>query len=158
MHDIKLIRKNSELYSKKLLDRNIKIDLKSLLNLDKKNRELIQNKEKLEQEKKIISKKKDESQFSRSKEISKEIEKLDKFQVKIQDDIDQILNTLPNIALDDVPIGKDENSNKIINKHGELPNFNFKPISHEEIGKKINQMDFNTASKTSCSSIVFLKK
>ena len=53
MHDIKLIRKNPDFFSKKLVERNSKIDLKNLLDLDKKNRELIQNKEKLEQEKKI---------------------------------------------------------------------------------------------------------
>ena len=47
MHDIKLIRKNSDLFSKKIAERNVKIDLKNLLNLDKKNREIIQNKEKL---------------------------------------------------------------------------------------------------------------
>ena len=52
MHDIKLIRKDPDFFSKKLLDRNSEIDLKYLLDLDKKNRALIQNKEKLEQEKK----------------------------------------------------------------------------------------------------------
>ena len=58
MHDIKIIRKDSETFSKKLLERNIKFDLKNFLKLDEKNRKLIQEKEKLEQEKKIISQKK----------------------------------------------------------------------------------------------------
>ena len=58
MHNIKLIRKDPDYFIKKLADRNVNTDLKSLLRLDKKNRELIQSKEKLEQEKKIISKKK----------------------------------------------------------------------------------------------------
>ena len=61
MHDIKLIRKNPDFFSKKLVERNSKIDLKNLLDLDKKNRDLIQKKEKLEQEKRIISQKKEES-------------------------------------------------------------------------------------------------
>ena len=69
MHNIKFIRKEPDLFLKKLSQRNLNIKLKSLLDLDKKNRELIQNKEKLEQKKKIISKKQDKSQFSRSKEI-----------------------------------------------------------------------------------------
>ena len=55
MLDIKKIRKDPEFYSKKLLERNTKIDLNNLLDVDKLNRELIQSKEKLEQEKKIIS-------------------------------------------------------------------------------------------------------
>jgi len=71
MHSIKLIRKEPDFFLKKLGHRNINISLKSILDLDKKNRKLIQSKEKLEQEKKIISKKKDKRQFSRSKKISK---------------------------------------------------------------------------------------
>jgi len=78
MHDINLIRNQPDLFKKKIEERNTNIDLQNLLNLDKKNRELIQNKEKFEQEKKIISKKKDKSQFSRSRDISKQIEKLSK--------------------------------------------------------------------------------
>ena len=52
MHDIKLIRKQPEKFAKKLESRNTQTDLQIILNLDKKNRELIQQKEKLEQEKK----------------------------------------------------------------------------------------------------------
>ena len=65
MHNIKFIRNEPDLFLKKLSHRNININLKNLLNLDKKHRDLIKNKEKLEQEKKIISKKQDKSQFAR---------------------------------------------------------------------------------------------
>ena len=157
MHNIKLIRKDPNYFTKKFIERNINIDLKILLDLDKKNRELIQKKENLEQEKKIITKKKDESKFSRSKEISKEIEKIENSLSKIQKDISLILDSLPNIALDDVPVGKNETSNKEIKKNGEIPTFDFKPLSHYEIGKKLNLMDFDTASKVSGSRFVFLK-
>jgi len=121
------------------------------------NRELIQKKENLEQEKKIITKKKDESKFSRSKEISKEIQKIEDSLSKIQKDISLILDSFPNIALDGVPVGKNETSNKEIKKNGEIPTFDFKPLSHYEIGKKLNLMDFDTASKVSGSRFVFLK-
>ena len=157
MHNIKLIRKDPDFFFKKFSDRNTNVNLRSLLNLDKENRELIQSKEKLEQEKKIISKKQDKSQFSRSKEISKKIEEFDKSQIKIQNKIESIVSSLPNLALDDVPVGKDENSNKEIKKIGEIPNFEFKPISHYEIGKKLNLMDFDIATKTSGPRFVFLK-
>jgi len=157
MHNIKLIRREPNYFTKKFNDRNINIDLKILLDLDKKNRELIQKKENLEQEKKIITKKKDESKFSRSKEISKEIQKIEDSLSKIQKDINLILNSLPNVALEDVPVGKNETSNKEIKKSGEIPAFNFKPLSHYEIGNKLNLMDFDTASKVSGSRFVFLK-
>ena len=157
MHDIKAIREDHNLFSKKLDHRNIKIDLENILDLDKKNRALIQKKEKLEQEKKIISKKKDKSQFSKSKEISKEIETLTNNQKKIKNEIDLSLSSLPNLALDDVPIGKDEKSNKEIEKIGQIPVFKFKPLTHYEIGKKLNLMDFDIATKVSGARFVFLK-
>ena len=157
MHDIKLIRKQPEKFAKKLESRNTQTDLQIILNLDKKNRELIQQKEKLEQEKKIISKKQDKSQFSRSKEISRKIDELNKSQIKIKNEININLSSLPNEALDDVPIGKDENKNKEIKKIGDIPKFNFDPASHYEIGKKLNMMDFDLATKTSGARFVFLK-
>ena len=157
MHNIKSIRKDPVFFIKKLAERNINTDLKNLLNLDKKNRELIQNKEKLEQEKRIISKNKDESQFLRSKEISKELEEFDRSQIKIKKEIESMISSFPNLALDDVPIGKDLSSNKVIKKVGEVSKFGFDPKPHYEIGKKLNLMDFDTATKTSGARFVFLK-
>jgi len=157
MHNIKNIRKEPDTFVKKLSFRNIKINLKNLLDLDVENRNLIQKKEKLEQEKKIISKKRDKAQFSRSKEISAQINDLDKELTKTQNKIEIILSELPNIALEDVPIGKDESSNKEIKKIGEIPQFKFKIKSHYEIGKKLNLMDFDAATNTSGARFVFLK-
>jgi len=157
MHNLKSIRENPDVFRKRISSRNVDINLDELLNLDKKNREIIQKKEKLEQEKKIISKTKDKSQFKKSKKISKKIEDLEKSQKKIQKKIDPILNFIPNVALDDVPLGKDEKSNKELKKAGEIPKFNFKILSHYEIGKKLNLMDFDLATKTSGSRFVFLK-
>ena len=157
MHNIKFIRKEPELFLKKIKQRNADLDLTAFLDLDKKNRELIQKKEKLEQEKKSISKKKDKSQFSRSKEISAEIADIENSQKILKDKIELLISSLPNLAIDDVPIGKDENSNKEINKMGTVSKFDFKPLSHYEIGKKLNLMDFDAAAKTSGARFVFLK-
>ena len=157
MHDINLIRNQPDLFKKKIEERNTNIDLQNLLNLDKKNRELIQNKEKFEQEKKIISKTKDKSQFSRSRDISKQIEKLSKEQLIIKSQIKKIISSLPNLALQDVPLGKDANSNSEVKKFGEIVKFNFKPFSHYEIGKKLDLMNFDIATKTSGARFVFLK-
>ena len=106
MHNIKSIRENPDLYKRKLEDRNLKVNFNDLLDLDKKNREIIQKKEKFEQERKTISKKKDSTQFEKSKKISKEIKLLEESQEELKKKINKILNFLPNIALDDVPIVK----------------------------------------------------
>lgn len=111
----------------------------------------------MEQEKKSISQKKDKSQFSKSKNISIKIDKIESVQKKIKEEIDYILSALPNLALDEVPIGKDEKSNKEIKKVGKIPKFEFTPISHYEIGKKLKLIDFDSAVKVSGSRFVFLK-
>jgi len=157
MHNIKFIRKEPDTFIEKIKNRNADINLNDLLELDKKNRELIQAKEKLEQEKKIISKKKDETKFDKSKKISKEIVDIDETQKVVNFKINKVLSSLPNIALPDVPVGKDDNFNKEIKIIGEIPTFDFKPLSHFQIGKKLNFMDFDTATKTSGARFVFLK-
>ena len=106
--------------------RNINISLKNILDLDKKNREINSKQRKTRTRKKnYFEKTRQKSIFKRSKEISKEIEILDKSQIKIKNKLKQYLDRLPNLALDDVPIGKDENSNKEIKKVGEIPKFEF---------------------------------
>ena len=87
MLDIKLIRKDPDFFIKKLSERNTEVNIEDLLNLDKKNRDLIQNREKFEQEKKVISQKKDKNLFNRSKEISLEIDQLITEQTKIEKQI-----------------------------------------------------------------------
>ena len=157
MHNLKLIRENINQYKKKFQDRYLKVDFDNLIALDKENRELIQKKEKLEQEKKIISKQKDKKLFEKSKQISKNILSLEESQKKIKKKISEILDFLPNVALEDVPVGKDDNANKELSKVGNIPNFKFTPKSHYEIGQKSGLMDFETATKTSGSRFVFLK-
>ncbi|MAV56461.1 MAG: serine--tRNA ligase [Candidatus Pelagibacter sp.] len=157
MHNLKSIRENPDIFKKKILNRNVDINLKELLELDKNNRETIQKKEKLEQEKKKISKSKDKTLFEKSKKISNEINLLADNQISIQKKIDEILREIPNIPLDDVPIGKDDKSNKELKKVGSIPKFNFKVLSHDEIGKTLGLIDFDLATKTSGSRFVFLK-
>ena len=65
MHSIKEIRGNIESFKKKLKDRNSDFNAANFQKIDSKNRDLIQKKEKLEQEKKIISKTKDSSLFKK---------------------------------------------------------------------------------------------
>ena len=157
MHNIKDIRDNIDNFEKSLLKRNIKIEKANIGNLDKENRKLIQDKELLEKEKKNISKMKDQNLFEKSKEISKKIEKLSRDQSEIKIKLDTILSSLPNIPLDDVPVGKDENSNVEIKKFGEIKKFDFKPKSHFELGNGLNMLDFDLATKTTGSRFVFVK-
>ena len=158
MHNLKDIRNQKDLFLKKLKDRNFTLNIDDLLSLDIKNRQLIQEKESFEQEKKIISKKKDPKNFELSKKLSKKIQELEDKQKNILSNIHKILDAMPNIALEDVPIGKDESANKEIKTFSKPRKFDFKILSHYEIGKKLNMLDFDMASRTTGSRFVFLKK
>jgi len=158
MHNIKNVREDYELFEKKLKNRNVEIDFKEIKDLDIKNRNFIQKKEALEKEKKDISKKNDKSLFEKSKEISNLIEQLAKDQNKINVNLNNILSSIPNIPLDEVPVGIDEKSNKVLEIKGEIKKFNFKPKSHYELGENLEMLDFNLATKTTGSRFVFVKR
>ena len=157
MHNIKDLRKNLNEYKKKLLDRNFELKIDVFESLDNTNRKLINDKEKLEQEKGVLSKSKDKSNFERSKNISSEISKISKEQIIAQNKLNELLYILPNIAQNDVPIGKDEKANKLMNQSGKIKEFAFKPKSHTELFSNSNEIDFETATKLSGSRFVVLK-
>ena len=157
MHNIKEIRNNLELFKSSLKKRFIEINIKKILELDVQNRKLIQEKENLEKEKKDISKSKEPSLFKKSKTLSDKIDSLSKNQFEVKAQLDTILSTIPNFPYEDVPVGKDEKSNVEISKTGTIPNFDFKPKSHFELGENLNMLDFDLATKTSGSRFVFVK-
>jgi seryl-tRNA synthetase len=136
MHSIKEIRKDLDFFKKKISERNTSINFVDLLIFDKENRELILKKEKKEQEKKLLSKLKDVTNFDKSKKLSNEIDEITKKQNILQNKIFLILSNIPNIALDEVPIGIDSKSNKIVKQTGNIKKFQFPIKSHIEIGEK----------------------
>ena len=158
MHNLKEIRKDFSKFEKDLEKRSVKIDFNNLKKLDELNRDLIQKKENLEKEKKDISKSKDESLFKKSKEISTELEKITEQQKNTKTELDNILSSIPNIPHQDVPNGKDENDNVEVSKAGKVPEFDFKPKSHYELGESLGMLDFDLATKTTGSRFVFVKK
>ena len=157
MHNIKDLRKNLDTFKKKLKDRNLDFDVDKFSKFDELNRKLISDKEKLEQEKKSLSKSKDKLNYDNSKKISDEISFLAKKQKESQDILNELIYSLPNIALEDVPIGKNEKSNKLIKKVGKIKDFSFKVKTHIEIGSKEKNIDFETSIKLSGSRFVVLK-
>ncbi len=157
MHNLKEVRKDFNKFKESLINRNIKLDIENIKTLDEKNRQLIQKKENLESRKKEISKSKEENLFNESKQISKDLDIISNEQKKIKLDLDKILSNIPNIPHKDVPNGKDENDNVEISKSGIIPNFDFKPKTHYELGENLRMLDFDLATKTTGSRFVFVK-
>jgi len=157
MHNIKEIRNDIEAFKEALDKRFLDVNVNDILTLDENNRKYIQQRENLEKEKKNISKLKDKALFEKSKNISVEIEKINNLQSAVKKQLETILSSIPNIPYQDVPIGKDENSNIEISKSGVIPNFTFKAKSHYELGENLEMLDFDLATKTTGSRFVFVK-
>jgi len=157
MHSIKDIRNNFDNFKNIIKSRNVSINLDHILDLDKNNRKLIQEKETLEQKKKEISKKQDKSLFTKSKQISEKILTINKEQSLIKNKLDDFLSSIPNLPLEDVPIGIDETFNKEILKSGKINKFSFDPKSHYQLGENLKMLDFDLATKTTGSRFVFVK-
>jgi len=71
--------------------------------------------------------------------------------------LNDALAAIPNLPLEDVPVGVDENDNLEVRRWGEPPKFDFEPRQHFEIGEALGLMDFERAAKISGARFVILK-
>ena len=168
MIDLKLLEKDFENISKRLklkgVDENI---LEEIKNLFKEKKELKTEIEKLQNKRNILSKKigslikenKEEAEKIKQEvsEIKKEIEKLEKKLKEIDEKLYSKALSIPNIPDDDVPVGVDENDNVEIKRVGEIPTFDFEIKSHDELGEKLNWLDFKRGVKLAKSRFTVLK-
>jgi seryl-tRNA synthetase len=170
MINLKNLRENPELYKRKYKERFIKNSDKlidEIIILDSSVRQILEKQQKLQEERNKISKelsvvkdKKSENFLSLSKKVVAIKIDIDNFEKNISEQkikINNILHNLPNIHLDDVPVGEDSKSNKEIRKFGKIRDFNFTIKSHDEIGAEKDLMDFDTATKISGARYVITK-
>ena len=170
MIDINWIVGNPEKFLQAMQKRNIDIDVSEILGLYKKRKEILLKFEQLSAEKNKLAKevgvlakqgktKEDLAEYvEKGKQISNNISSLDTDLQSLQLALTKKLEVIPNMVLSDVPFGKDDNDNFEMRKWGELPEFNFKPLEHFELGKNTGTLDFETASKMSGSRFVVMKK
>tara|TARA_Y200000002_G_scaffold147946_1_gene122251 strand:+ start:2342 stop:3610 length:1269 start_codon:yes stop_codon:yes gene_type:complete len=169
MLSIKDIRSNTNYIIDSLKKRNFnkpEIIINDIIKLDKDYRENLEKKEKLLNQRNLISKelskiKDSKNQFKEQSIkvtlLKDEISKLDLVINEKLNLMNDYLMSLPNTPHEDVPVGNDENFNKVIKKFGECKTSD-KILSHDKIGEKIGQLDFETAVKISGSRFVILKK
>lgn len=161
MLNIKFLRDNFEDTKKKILSRNRKYPLlDEFKELDlkwKKNTTELQNlnteRNKKSGEISNLIKNKENTKANKIKDEVKKmkdkIETLEKENTILNEQLKNILFSLPNIPDSDVPIGKDENDNKELRKIGEVRKFDFTPLPHWELATKLNIADFERGAKLS---------
>ena len=167
MHDISYIREFPTEFDNKLKSRGEDPISFKILEIDKTKRETQTVLQNLLAEKNNISKIVGTLK-SKNKDASKEISKVEELKNKIntlkelenikQNELDSILNRLPNLPDSSVPTGKDEKDNKIYREWGVKPKFSFKPKLHYELGESLGLINFEIAAKLSGSRFVVLKK
>ena len=165
MHDINFIRENPETFDELLRKRFIEPKSNIIISLDTKKRSILTKSQELRANRKNLS-----SSFSNLNDIDKielqkkvqliknQIDELEKDIFNIDEQLKNTLSGLPNLPHSDVPVGEDENTNKLIKQVGIIPSFKFSPKSHYELGENLEMIDFEQAGKVSGTRFVYLKK
>jgi seryl-tRNA synthetase len=167
MHDINWIRNNPEEFNQGLIKRSFKPSSGEVVEIDEQRRKLITELQQLQQERNNKSKEighikdKSGSEFTNAKKavevINNDIEKLNHKIEELESKLRAVLEVLPNLLEDDVPVGADENNNVEVRKWGALPKFDFQPKQHFELGENLGMMDFEQTAVISGSRFVTLK-
>ncbi len=166
MLSIKFIRQNLELVKKGLAAKKEKVDLGALLNLDSQARELKSRVEELRanrnrQSEEIAGLKRKnvdaQEKISEVREWGREIKEKEKDLRQIEQKIEVLLSTVPNLPHASVPLGKGPEDNKILRQWGETPKFSFSPKTHLQLGEDLDILDFKRAAKISGSNFPLFK-
>ncbi|MBF0253237.1 MAG: serine--tRNA ligase, partial [Candidatus Omnitrophica bacterium] len=160
MLDAKFVRENIDTVKKALVNRNSKLDMNKFALVDKRRREIIAEVEELkgaknEASKKIgmlIKEKKDaEGAKKEVNEITEKIKVLDETLKGIETEYKNFLLSIPNVPHESVPVGKGEEDNVEVRRHGKIKDYSFKPKDHVELGVLNGILDFERAAKISGS-------
>ena len=169
MLDIELFRKNLdniiESEKKRFKDPSI---AKRVLEYDKKWRITLQDIEELRKQrneisikigelKKLRDSKNTEEAIKKSKEIKEKIDELEKLRIEYLEQRGNYRYMVGNVLHESVPIGETEEENKIERTVGNLPKFDFKPLSHVDLVTKIDGADLKKASEIAGSRFYYLK-
>lgn len=164
MLDIKFLRKNPEIVKEGIKKKGANVDLDLVLELDRQKRELQKEIENLRAIKNKTSKEIAQKEgkeklklIEKMKEIDKKEEQLMKNFKELEEKFNQLFYLIPNLPLEEVPVGKDETENVVLKEVGEKPKFDFPPKDHLEIGEKLDIIDVKRAAKTSGTRFGFLK-
>ncbi|MFC1593983.1 serine--tRNA ligase [Candidatus Omnitrophota bacterium] len=165
MLDIKFIRENTDAVKKAIKDRGLKLDVAKIIKLDSDRRAELVKLDDLRAKKNkandeisaLLKEKKDPKKTIASmKEISGQIDGLEKKIKEIEPQLQEMLLTVPNIPHESLPIGSAK-KNKIVRSWGEPKKLDFPARSHVELAEALDIIDFRRASKITGSNFILYK-
>jgi seryl-tRNA synthetase len=165
MIDLAFVRANLALVEEKLRARGVDttVALGNFAAIDRERREAITQVETLKAQRnklteeiaKLRREKADATaQTEQTKTLKTEVESLEAVAAAADERLREIMQTLPNLPQDGVPVGKDEHGNREEKVWGEPPKFDFAPKPHWELGEALGILDFNRAAKISGARFV----
>jgi len=159
MLDIKFIKENTEKVKTALKNKGFGVDIEELIAKDEERRTLQQEIEKLRSQQNAISAKiKDNPELlEQAKAIKQDLKAKEERFLGVEAEFIKTFQSLPNIPLDDVPVGQDETGNKIIKTWGKIPIFKFPVKDHAELGISLDLIDIERAAKVSGARFTYLK-
>ncbi len=165
MLDLNLIREKPDLVRTSLKNRQMEAtSVDDILRLDEKRRVLLTQVEALKAERNIvsreISKLKDaperEQKITAMREVGAKISALDKEVAEVEAELNGLTAALPNIPDERTPIGASEDENVVLRTVGQLPEFDFEPKPHWELGPALGILDFERGTKITGSRFYVL--
>ncbi|MFZ2153375.1 MAG: serine--tRNA ligase [Microgenomates group bacterium] len=162
MLDINLIRTSPEVVKKSLIDRQKDVSiLDKVVELDKNYRDVLSQVEDLRAQQNKISKeikgKPTEDQLKIAIEIKEKLKIIEETRNSQLVTLNSLLEEIPNIPADDVPIGKDDNDNIVMKTVGTIPIFDFTPLDHIDLGERLDILDVKKAGELSGSRFGYFK-
>ncbi|EHW9789218.1 serine--tRNA ligase [Listeria innocua] len=168
MLDVKLLRNNFEEVKQKLQNRGEDLgEFEKFGELDKRRRTLIVETEALKSQRNEVSqeiaklkreKQDADAKIEEMRVVGDRIKTLDIELREIDEKLDMILMSIPNIPHESTPVGESEDDNVEIRKWGEVREFDFEPKAHWDLGTDLDILDFENAAKVTGSRFVFYKK
>ncbi|HAA2709991.1 TPA_asm: serine--tRNA ligase [Listeria monocytogenes] len=168
MLDVKLLRNNFDEVKQKLQNRGEDLsEFEKFGELDKRRRTLIVETEALKSQRNEVSqeiaklkreKQDADAKIEEMRVVGDRIKTLDIELREIDEKLDMILMSIPNIPHESTPVGESEDDNVEIRKWGEVREFDFEPKAHWDLGTDLDILDFENAAKVTGSRFVFYKK
>lgn len=159
MIDIKLVRDNPDFIKANCERRGAKADVDGIVRIDRERRDVLNSLETLRAERNRLSKDcKDKPEArERVKAIKEELSALEQREAELTKGLDERMAWLPNILDAEVPAGKDDSENKELRKVGTIPQFDFKPRDHQELGEMLDIIDSKRGAKVAQSGFYYWK-
>jgi len=166
MLDIKFIRQNPEKVKKGCQNKQAKVDINEVLEVDKRRKEALQALEDMLAQKNKASKeipqmkneKEKQKIILKMQELDKNSDRLTQNLKQLEQKFNDLMYRIPNLPKDDVPIGKNEKDNVVLREWGKKTKFDFKPKDYLELAEKLDIIDVKRAAKVSGTRFGYLKK